>query len=495
MRDLSFFSQLFQQDPHAERQYRSFRQMLVRYFAHKNLPDPENLADEVIKRVIAKMAKGENVESFERYCFGIARNVVYEERKRQRTLPLPDDDAEDDVEDDQTVSRRGHLGPLEGPGRQAVEDALFLSWLLKAVSEEERALLTEYYSLPEERENLAARRDISVRALRMKVHRIRETLRRRAEAAGLARAEAKPRPPRVRDKEGMAGIPPKRPSETTNEEEPEGVLFTAFHPVESMVDQRYSLVVYAHSESSKEAVRRDARKFFDELGDFAREATRRYKARIRRGTMIRIVPAVDGLEFSPKSMSLRWTGEVLRAPFRFRAMTERVGEPCVGEVAVYVGPIEVATIRIAIFISDNSVLGVVPTVRLSEKAAPVYANIFPSYSHKDSAVVLACKAALEAIGCIMLRDFEALCSGQNWSAAILKLIDTADVFQLFWSINASESEAVEAEWHYALSRVHQTGIEPAEGVSFYSACVLAPSTRHDPGGTVAHSFQVRSGTC
>jgi hypothetical protein len=320
--------------------------------------------------------------------------------------------------------------------------------------------------------------NISVDALRIKVYRLRKKLRHRAET-GLTSAELKLTARREGDTEESGRVPPKIPSERAEDEEPEGVLFTAFHPVEGIVDRWYSLVVYAHSESSKEAVRRDARKFFDELGDFVREATRRRKARIRHGTLIRIVPSVDGLDFSPKSISLRWTGEVLRAPFRFRAMAESVGEPCVGEVGIFVGPLEVARISIVIFISDDSVAAIVPTARLSEKAAPVYANIFPSYSHKDSAIVLACKAALEAIGCVVLRDFEALRSGQTWNAAILKLIDTADVFQLFWSTNASESESVEAEWNYALTRVHQAATEAVESVSF-----IRPVYWHHPPPTI-----------
>jgi DNA-directed RNA polymerase specialized sigma24 family protein len=151
-------SRHFRQDPQGERDYRSLRQKLVRYFAHKHFPDPENLADEVITRVLAKIAEGNTFESLELYCFGVARNLVREELRQRRTLPLPNDDSTDDIADDQTVSRKRPLIPIEDRGRRALEATLFLSWLLKEISEEERELLTEYYSLPNDRDNLAARR-------------------------------------------------------------------------------------------------------------------------------------------------------------------------------------------------------------------------------------------------------------------------------------------------------------------------------------------------
>ena len=50
-----------------------------------------------------------------------------------------------------------------------------------------------------------------------------------------------------------------------------------------------------------------------------------------------------------------------------------------------------------------------------------------------------------------MRDVTALRSGEIWDQRILQLIEEADVFQLFWSWNALESEHVAREWQHALA--------------------------------------------
>ena len=49
------------------------------------------------------------------------------------------------------------------------------------------------------------------------------------------------------------------------------------------------------------------------------------------------------------------------------------------------------------------------------------------------------------------RDVHTLRSGQHWSDEIYAMIDKADIFQLFWSETAAQSQYVEKEWRYALT--------------------------------------------
>jgi hypothetical protein len=51
----------------------------------------------------------------------------------------------------------------------------------------------------------------------------------------------------------------------------------------------------------------------------------------------------------------------------------------------------------------------------------------------------------------VLIDKESLYSGEPWQQALLRLIEEADLFQLFWSKASSRSNAVAAEWRHALS--------------------------------------------
>jgi hypothetical protein len=48
-------------------------------------------------------------------------------------------------------------------------------------------------------------------------------------------------------------------------------------------------------------------------------------------------------------------------------------------------------------------------------------------------------------------------SGEDWSEALERLIERADIFQLFWSQWSASSEHVKREWVYALSLKHKPG--------------------------------------
>ena len=76
---------------------------------------------------------------------------------------------------------------------------------------------------------------------------------------------------------------------------------------------------------------------------------------------------------------------------------------------------------------------------------------FPSYSHRDSAIVEQFERFAEASGDEYLRDVRALRSGEEWDPRLRDFIDEAHVFQLFWSREAMASPNVADEWRYALS--------------------------------------------
>lgn len=64
----------------AEEAYLHLRRALIQYFAKRRCLDPENLADEVISRVLARIGKGVEIKADDprRYVFGVARHVYSE---------------------------------------------------------------------------------------------------------------------------------------------------------------------------------------------------------------------------------------------------------------------------------------------------------------------------------------------------------------------------------------------------------------------------------
>jgi hypothetical protein len=82
--------------------------------------------------------------------------------------------------------------------------------------------------------------------------------------------------------------------------------------------------------------------------------------------------------------------------------------------------------------------------------------VFCCYSYHDQEVVDRVEAAYKALKIEFLRDITTLRSGEKWGRQLLTLIEIADVFQLFWSINAAASREVRREWQHALAQ-HDKG--------------------------------------
>ncbi|MCB9436682.1 MAG: toll/interleukin-1 receptor domain-containing protein [Anaerolineales bacterium] len=251
-----------------------------------------------------------------------------------------------------------------------------------------------------------------------------------------------------------------KPALEPNPEVAEEVHFSLYHPKEVAPSKWYTLLTYVHVLDALEDVQQDAHKFRAEMAHDPREVKSRKTAKLMRGTELRLVPSAEGIEFNPPDLKLTWVEDYHRASFRFKANSDIVGEPANGEVAIYVGPLEIATIRFSIFVTDTPTEGEDAESQQAVQAA-MYKRIFASYSHRDTAIVKACVAAFKSIGYDVLIDYETLRSGEIWSADLERMIDEADIFQLFWSPNSAESKYVRQEWERALSRTY--GKAPGEG--------------------------------
>jgi hypothetical protein len=64
------------------------------------------------------------------------------------------------------------------------------------------------------------------------------------------------------------------------------------------------------------------------------------------------------------------------------------------------------------------------------------------------------------LGMQSLRDVHVLRSGEEWHPALLRHIEQADIFQLYWSNNAKHSTYVEHEWRHALTQTRPSFIRP-----------------------------------
>jgi hypothetical protein len=252
------------------------------------------------------------------------------------------------------------------------------------------------------------------------------------------------------------GMPeePTPEAEEAAEPEPakEDVFFTLYHPKEAEPEKWYTLLIYAHVQAALAQVQQNAAKFSDEMNDDPREVRAKHSVKLARGTEIRVEPHAEGVTFNPPSATITWNEDYERVNFRFQAPADLSGQPMFGEVGIYVGPLLISTVRFSVFVTEAISEPAAPLVPVS---AQMYRRIFASYSHRDTEIVNACLKAFDALGDEVYIDYRSLRSGEQWSEALERLIEEADVFQLFWSEHAATSDHVRHEWTHALK--HRQG--------------------------------------
>jgi hypothetical protein len=231
--------------------------------------------------------------------------------------------------------------------------------------------------------------------------------------------------------------------------EEEDVNFSAYYPKEVTVEKWYTLLIYTFIPAALEAARRDAQRFKDEIGEM-RETKTTSPTKLARGTQVTIVPTCEGVTFNPERVSFEWLEDFHRAQFRMQADSSLAGMAGNGTVSVYVGPVIVATLKIGMLFNEAEA-GPGPAGS-EETITRMYRQdeIFMSYSHRDADIVLNCQKAYQALGFTVLIDRDTLRSGQKWNNELMRMIEQADIFQLFWSENSKNSPYVRQEWQHAL---------------------------------------------
>lgn len=147
-----------------------------------------------------------------------------------------------------------------------------------------------------------------------------------------------------------------------------------------------------------------------------------------------------------------------RTEFRFRADKSLLDDAAKGHITIFVGPLIVGTVKFAMLFNNKDEM---PSLEQEEHSKMYHKDkIFISYSHKDTEIVLAFKKVHEATGYDVLIDIDDLRSGQEWNPELIRMIDRADIFQLFWSENSKKSKYCKQEWKHALKRTAEGFIRP-----------------------------------
>lgn len=248
------------------------------------------------------------------------------------------------------------------------------------------------------------------------------------------------------------------------------VQFTVYRPKMVRPREWKPLLVFMHLADRRpdapdyepdpiEQVRQQAQTLLGAAAADYRDISADARHGIPKESEITLVPDVPGVSFNPPSRRFRWEKDVHREEFDLRADPSLDGKVARGSISAYLGVILIARIDLAISVNsshrDTDDAQNAETIHTTP-----YRKIFASYSRRDAEIVRQFEQFIETTGDRFLQDVRHLRAGEKWDDGLLRLIDQADVFQLFWSSNSMGSPHVRREWEYALSLGRPAFIRP-----------------------------------
>lgn len=140
------------------------RRKLVKFFSWRRCTEPDDLADETISRLLKTMSTGTKISADKPYSFvyAIAMNVFKECARRKR--------------EHGEVASIDEILEVPDHSRSPVDDCQ--KHCLDRLAEDKRKLLHHYYVDNISCEDIARERQETINALRLKIFRIKESLRR-----------------------------------------------------------------------------------------------------------------------------------------------------------------------------------------------------------------------------------------------------------------------------------------------------------------------------
>lgn len=232
---------------------------------------------------------------------------------------------------------------------------------------------------------------------------------------------------------------------TTEQERPK---ITAAYP-EAMAPSCWSTVeVFLYLRDYRELVQTEIRRLQDREDLDYSGVSSEFPKSLPAGCPVRVSLESNSLRTNPSELTINWYEPYNRFRFRISPIDDnKDGYSASLDVDVFADDLPVASMRLAIAVNSN-VRGERATPAISDAAC--YEDIFASYAREDLELVKHLKERYEALGLYMFIDLDDLRSGASWRTALFQRIDRSDLFQLFWSDHARQSEYVAIEWKHAL---------------------------------------------
>jgi uncharacterized membrane protein YgcG len=226
-----------------------------------------------------------------------------------------------------------------------------------------------------------------------------------------------------------------------------GVRFAAYYPKELAPNVWQPVKAYAMLGYAQDAVTADAEGGDpDKLPNILYDRNRNLRYRIPEGAQVTVTPHMKGFQFNPQTVSIGFYRTWHRFDFEMRAVDARLDEATNGYLTFMVDGLVVADVPLSVYVGKGLATDRKDVVRRVFRKP--YRTIYASIA--DKALAERYQRVYEALGMYNMRDVMEMRAEGNWNEGLLKLVDEAEVFQLFWSGAAAQSETVTQEIDRAL---------------------------------------------
>jgi serine/threonine protein kinase len=226
--------------------------------------------------------------------------------------------------------------------------------------------------------------------------------------------------------------------------------FSVFHPMLLQPGQWLDLAIYLHEPGIDSFVRQDHMARYEGKPGETPERRSALRYTLKPGAAVTIVPWLPGCRINPPRATVEWWENFHRVTFRVMANPGAPGYaegPGEGSILFFVGPLLVGEQRMAYTVGRERAHPISNTASL---AADTFDAVFPAYAPQDGEIADRFAAVGTQLDSPFLTEILEM-RGREWEREILKRIEAAERFQLFWSAAAARSPHLEEEWKFALA--------------------------------------------
>jgi hypothetical protein len=223
--------------------------------------------------------------------------------------------------------------------------------------------------------------------------------------------------------------------------------------------EAFLVQVVAHLLEQADLARTLAREF-DQRAE--RRGFKTLAMEIERGGTLSFDLELPGLEIEDPNQMLVWQGVPQAVQFGVRVPDALGPQSIIGTLRVSFAAVPIGHIKFHVEVVQEHTLRPRRDSEALGESARFYRLAFVSYASQDRTEVLKRVQMLSIVRIPFFQDVLDLEPGQRWERAVYRHIDESDLFLLFWSTAAKQSEWVRKEVQYALERKKGDAAAPPE---------------------------------